>query len=50
MKVTGSKMALGQGSLARTIEIHRKIFKNLLLQNNLAQMLQIRYVTLHGDL
>ena len=31
------------GSYVRTIEIHRKIFKNLHLQNHLAKMLEILY-------
>ena len=35
-------MASGQGLLVRAIEIHRKIFKNLLLQNHLASMLEIQ--------
>ena len=34
------------GAYVQTIEIHRKIFKNLLLQNHLAQMLKIWYVAL----
>ena len=32
--------------LNQTIEMHRNIFKNLLLQNHLAQMFQIWYVAL----
>ena len=31
-------------------KIHRKILKNLFLQNHLAQMLEIRYVALSGGL
>ena len=46
MKVPGLKMAPDQVSLVRTIEIHRKIFKILRLQNHLAKMLEIRYVAL----
>ena len=37
-------------SSVRTIEIHRQILKNLLLQNHLAQMLEIRYVALPSGL
>ena len=33
-----------KGSWVRTIEKHRKIFKNLLLPNHLAQVLEIWYV------
>ena len=39
-------MVLRQGVLVSIIEIHRKILKNLLLQNHLAQMLEIWYVAL----
>ena len=39
-------MVLRQGVLGSIIEIHRKILKDLLLQNHLAQMLEIWYVTL----
>ena len=39
-------MVLHQGVLASFIEIHRKILKNLLLQNHLAQMLEIWYIAL----
>ena len=39
-------MVLRQGVLGSMIEIHRKILKNLLLQNYLAQMLEILYVVL----
>ena len=39
-------MVLRQGVLGSIIEIHRKILKNLLLQNHLAQMLEIWYVAL----
>ena len=38
MKVPGSKITPGQESYVRTIERHRKIFKKIALQNNLAQM------------
>ena len=38
-------MAPRQGSEVQTIEIH-KIFKNLLLQNHMAQVFQIWYVAL----
>ena len=37
------KWANARVSWIRTIEIHRKIFKNLLLQNHLAQVLEIWY-------
>ena len=40
-KVPGSKVAPGQGSKVRTMEMHRNILKNLLLQNHLAQMFEI---------
>ena len=46
MKGPGSKMVLRQGVLGSITEIHRKIFKNLLIQNHLAQMLEIWYVAL----
>ena len=39
-------MVLRQGVLGSIIEIHRKILKNLPLQNHLAQMLEIWYVAL----
>ena len=39
-------MVLRQGVLDSIIEIRRKILKNLLLQNHLAQMLEIWYVAL----
>ena len=39
-------MVLRQGVLGSIIEIHRKILKNFLLQNHLAQMLEIWYVAL----
>ena len=39
-------MVLCQGVLGSIIEIHRKILKNFLLQNHLAQMLEIWYVAL----
>ena len=39
-------MILRQGVLGSIIEIHRKVLKNLLLQNHLAQMLEIWYVAL----
>ena len=39
-------MVLRQGVLGSITGIHRKILKNLLLQNHLAQMLEIWYVTL----
>ena len=45
MKGPGSKMVLRQGVLGSIIEIHRKIL-NLLLQNHLAQMLEIWHVAL----
>ena len=35
-----------EGSQVQTIEMHRNISKNLLLQNHLAQMLEIWYVAL----
>ena len=37
-------MVPGKGSLVRTIEIHRKIFKHLLLQKYFAQMLENLYI------
>ena len=37
-------MAPRQGSEVQTIEIHKEYLKNLRLQNNLAQILQIWYV------
>ena len=40
MKVSGSKMASGQGVLGSNHRIHRKIFKNHLLER-LGQMLEI---------
>ena len=46
MKGPGSEIVLRQGVLGSIIEIHRKILKNLLLQNHLAQMLDIWYVAL----
>ena len=46
MKVSGSKIALSQGSLNYDIEIPRKILKRLLLQNNSAQMLETWDVSL----
>ena len=46
MKGPGSKMVLRQGVLGSIIELHRKILKNLLFQNQLAQMLEIWYVAL----
>ena len=46
MKVLGSKMTSGQETQVRAVEIHRKFLKNLLLQNHLAQMLEIRYEAL----
>ena len=39
-------MAPRQGSEFQTREIHRNVYKNLLLQNYLAQMLEILYVAL----
>ena len=45
-KVPGSEVAPGQGSKVRTMEMHRNILKNLLLQNHLAQMFEIWYVAL----
>ena len=39
-------MVLLQGVLVSIMEIHGKIFKIFLLQNHLAQMLEIRYVAL----
>ena len=39
-------MVLRQGVLDSIIEIHRKILKILLLQNHLAQILEIWYVAL----
>ena len=39
-------MAPGQGSKVRTMEMHRNILKNLLLQNHLAKMFEIWYVAL----
>ena len=39
-------MVLCQGVLGSIIEIHREILKTLLLQNHLAQMLEIWYVAL----
>ena len=39
-------MVLRQGVLGSITEIHRKILKTLLLQNHLAQMLEIWYVVL----
>ena len=39
-------MVLRQGVQASIIEIHREILKTLLLQNHLAQMLEIWYVAL----
>ena len=39
-------MVLPQGVLGSIIEIHRKMLKNLLLQNHLAHMLDIWYVAL----
>ena len=50
MKGPGSKMVLRLGVLGSIIEIHRKILKNLLLQNHLAQMLDIWYVALPSSL
>ena len=35
-----------RGSKVETIEIHSKILQNLLLQNHLAQMIEISYVAL----
>ena len=46
-KVPGSKMAPRQGVLGSN---HRNIFKNLLLQNHLAQMFEILYVALPSGL
>ena len=46
MKVSGFKMALGQGVLGLKIEIHKKVFKSFLLQNLLAQILEMWYVPL----
>ena len=43
-------MVLRQAVLGSIIEIHRKILKNLLLQNHLAQMLEICYVALPSSL
>ena len=45
-----SKMVLRHGVLGSILEIHRKIFKNILLQNHLAWMLENRYVFLPGGL
>ena len=45
-QVPGSKVAPGQGSWVRTMEMHRNILKNLLRQNHLAQMFEIWYVAL----
>ena len=46
----GPKWPSGRDSLVWTIEIHRKIFKNLLLRNHLAQMLELIYDALPGGL
>ena len=48
IKAAGPNMARPQGSLVLTIEIHRKIFENLLLKNHFAQMLEIWYEALHA--
>ena len=39
-----------QRVLCLTLEIHKKKFKNLLLQNSLIQVLKIWYVALASDL
>ena len=46
MKGPGSKLVLHHGVLVSIIEIHKKILKILLLQNHLAQVLEICYVAL----
>ena len=43
-------MVLRHRVLGSIIEIHRKIFENLLLENHLAQMFEIRFVALLGGL
>ena len=43
---TATEDSVAVSSEYQTIEIHRKILKNLLLQNHLAQMLEIWYVAL----
>ena len=48
-KVPGSKMAPRQGVLGSNHRMHRNIFKNLLLQNHLAQMFEIWYVALPSE-
>ena len=46
----GSKMALPQGVLGSAIEKQKKIYKHLLHQNHLAQMLEIWYGALPSGL
>ena len=46
MDVLGSNMAPRCGGLGSNHKKHRKIFKNLLLQNHLVQMLEIQLLAL----
>ena len=49
MKVPGPKRSYAGGSLVCTIEIHRKIINNLLLQNHLPKVLEISSEALSSD-
>ena len=48
MKVTGSKITLRKAAWVKSVNIHREVFKNLLFQKLLAEMLEIRHVEFPG--